>query len=710
MEALDIKIKYTSERDNIIEEFYTPVLSNAIEYKRAVGYFTSNILVEYMTGLLDFYKNGGKMKLIISPHLLEDDIEALKIGNINDKNLNNEAIKRIENQLVEYLKGDKILKKSTELFILLMVNEILEVKIAMPKNEQGLFHEKIGIFTLLNKEKIAIIGSNNETYRSISINHESFNTFSSWKLGQNVYIDDHEKEFDRYWNEESKNLYVFNISEAFVKDIFVKMDGTKDIVEKIEEIELIKYKPESSKKKEIEHLDFEPYGYQETAAKTLLENKGGILEFATGSGKTKTAIYFMELLKKKRSKNFFIIVVPDKTLLEQWYEEIKEYNDNVLRCNSDYPSWRSDLRTMINIYKTPQVTNQIVITTVQTMYSGGLNGMFFKQIKHLNENLILIVDELHRMSTNSRANNLPEAEYKVGLSATPFNNPMTYNDKKISKHFGGIVARYTLEDAIRDKKLVPYNYYPLFVELTFDENERYKALTKVIISLINRLDKKEDTELRKQLELTLFNRARIVYGALNKISTLEEKLKSGFIANKNLLVYCGATSFQAEDIESSVGISADEDGETQLQVVNRLLKKLNIPNAQYTEKENRVERIRNIKLFEQGTMSTLSAIKCLDEGVDIPQIENAVIMASSGNKREFIQRRGRVLRKSPGKEKANIYDFVVIDHESQNSGLNMSERTRVIEFAKLALNYEELIKEYKVYMEGEIYGEEEGTS
>lgn len=701
-DKLEVKIKYTSERNNIIDEFYTPVIANSLVYKRAVGYFTSKILLEYITGLLDFYKNEGKMFLIISPHLYEEDIKALGKGNYSKASLNEDIQRRVESQLMHYLNSSELDRTSTELFFLLIVNGILEVKIAVPKNQVGLFHEKIGIFHLKNSEKIAIIGSNNETYSSVSINHESFNTFCSWKEGQNEYILDHEEEFDQYWSNNSKNLDVLSLDEAFINECFIKIKGSKSIEGKIEEINSIQYKPS---RKKLSHLDFSPYDYQEIAANKLLENKGGVLEFATGSGKTKTAIYFMELLKEERSKNFFLIVLPDKTLLEQWHREVSAYNINVLKCYSDNQGWLSDFRQMIDIYLSPNPTTQVVLTTNQTMFSRGKHSKFLKYLRLLNEDFILIVDELHNWSTKIRTELMPNATYKVGLSATPYNFPMTKYDEKLDQHFKGIISTFTLEDAIEKKRLVPYNYYPIFVTLSEEEENKYKVLSQKIAQLQSMLDSKYDKEIEKNLELLRFQRSRVVYGAINKIHKLGDYLNSNKIPQNNLIIYCGATSYDNEEI-NEIGVSVEEDALTQLQTVNNMLNDLGIQSAQYTQAESREERLRNIDLFTKGTMSTLSAIKCLDEGVDIPQIENAVILASSSNKREFIQRRGRVLRKSDNKTSANIYDFVVIDNHETNSHLNKIERLRVLEFAKLALNYEQIFNENKEYFEGEVYTNE----
>lgn len=667
-----------------------PVLTESKEYKRAVGYFSSTILIEYISSLKDFYLNNGKMKLIISPNLSKVDIEAL----VKSEDYIVESNEMIERQLLEYFSGDSYLKVASELFFQLIVGGILEVKIAVPKNDIGLFHDKIAVFYSKDSdEKIAISGSNNETYNSVSINHESFNTFCSWKEGQEDYVAEHERDFDEYWEDETPSLKVFSLERAIVDNILKENEFTCTIRENFAKLEQHSRDKRTKRGAVLDYLDFIPYDYQSDAARKLLDNNGGILEFATGSGKTKTAVYYMELLKQKYSKAFFVVVVPDMTLMLQWYKELSNYNINIVKCYSDNPGWIKDFRTMIDIYNVPMPSYQVAIVTNQTMFRKGKDNRFLKQLKHISGRYTMIVDEVHNWSTELITNNLPPAKEKVALSATPFNDPQSIFDMKIDKYFGGIVAKYSLKDAIEDGRLVPYNYIPIFVELTTEEKEDYLKLTSKMMSMRGANKKKKDKGIQKMIERLLFARARIVYGAANKLNELEQKLRDAFFEDEHLLIYCGATSYQ--EMEKN-----EETTVTQVKKVNDILARLNLKAAQYTQSEGADDRENAIKLFKEKTLSTLVAIKCLDEGVDIPEIKNAIILASSTNRREFIQRRGRVLRRSPGKHSANIYDFIVYDPTGELKSMNTNERRRFVEFSGLSLNYKQLMTDNKKYMEG----------
>ncbi|WP_240327120.1 DEAD/DEAH box helicase [Latilactobacillus curvatus] len=178
-----------------------------------------------------------------------------------------------------------------------------------------------------------------------------------------------------------------------------------------------------------------------------------------------------------------------------------------------------------------------------------------------------------------------------------------------------------------------------------------------------------------------------------------ESLLDNLKNQKNMLIYCGATSLSEGIVGNTEGNELDqsntEASKKQIEIVNQMLKGKGILAAQYTKDESGNERQDRIDAFKSGVIDTLVAIKALDEGVDIPEISIGIIMASSGNPREFIQRRGRLLRKSAGKEIAVIYDMVVLGEESDYDGINMTELKRVAEFSKAAKNKNEILNEYQ---------------
>ena len=253
-------------------------------------------------------------------------------------------------------------------------------------------------------------------------------------------------------------------------------------------------------------------------------------------------------------------------------------------------------------------------------------------------------------------------------------------------YFGGVIAKYDLEDAIRNDDLVPYNYHPIFVKLDEDEMERYKEESKKISRLIGHDDETKIRNATEILEQLLFKRSRILYNAKEKLEQLKI-LGSKQLNDKYLIVYCGVSTS-----DNLVNVSENEDlSLTQLEAVNVILTQLGLSPVQYTSKESESVRELALNAFKSGTISPLVAIRCLDEGINIPQIRKAILLASSGNPREFIQRRGRLLRNFEDKKIADIYDLVVFSDEEDYDSINKIELKRVKEFLSIADNKDSYI-------------------
>ena len=679
MNSLNIKLKYKTLQDDVVNDFYIPVLSRAKYYYRAVGYFSSSILLDYTKGLIKFIKNNGKIKLIISPYITEKDLKELKYSYDNP----------YENSLLDdlfssFLNGNQKTIAASKLLIMLINSGIIEIKVAEPNDVRGLFHEKIGIFIDNIGNKIAIIGSNNETDSAVTINQESFNTFCSWKQGQTEYINEHISDFDKYWSGKNEYIKLISLKDALKENTLKLFNTNQTIDDLIAEIEDIP---------QTRSLSFSPYDYQRSAVDKWFLTKKGIFKFATGSGKTKTAIFLMEKIKQETRKKYFVVVVPDKTLVNQWSEELAEYSNHILKCFSDNSGWENKMRDVIDIFNLHDKRYQYFVVTNDTFFG----AKFQKELKKINNDYLLIVDECHSWGTERILSNLPNTQMRLGLSATPelfFSETKT---ERLITYFGGIALEYSLENAIHDKKLVGYYYYPIFVNLTEKEIEAYDLLTQKIVKMIGSDVDEFSDHYNKALEMLLFKRAKIIYGAQNKIIELETLIDKSF-DKKRLLVYCGPTAY-TEDLSEEIS----NESMSQLKQVNTLFANKGMRFAQYTSKENDYQRKEAIKSFKNDTYSTLVAIKCLDEGVNIPQIEKAIILASSTNPREFIQRRGRILRNYPGKPYAEIFDFIV--QEERYESLMKKETERLYEFSRIAINKEELLNKFKDLIEKYKLGE-----
>lgn len=421
--------------------------------------------------------------------------------------------------------------------------------------------------------------------------------------------------------------------------------------------------------------------YQKDAINSWIKNNGtGILEMATGTGKTITALYLVSKLYNKFGKLAVIIVCPYQHLVNQWNEGAKAFRMKSILCFGSKNKWKERLREEINSFNMKVVSYISIITTNTTFCTDNFQDM----IKDIRQPIILVFDEVHHIGTDNFKRFMPEnIKFKLGLSATPIRWYDDKGNKIIEDYFKGIIYKFPLEKAIGEF-LTPYFYYPHVVYLTDEEcKEYYKLSSKIGRFLVDKDSETEYLFLDKIVRMLLIRRARLIGRAENKIVKLKSCLK-GKENTKYNLFYVG---------DGKIG------NERQIKKVIKMLgDELSMKVSGFTSKENKKERLQILKSYESGNLQGLVAIKCLDEGVNIPLIQTAYILASSRNPREFIQRRGRVLRKHPMKKYSNIHDFIVIPKDIKNLAcletniFNMErklvkkELLRVDEFSKMAIN------------------------
>ena len=681
--------------DNIVEDFFFFLLSNAKKYDRAVGFFSSSVLIELSKGLINLVKNGGKMRLITSPKLQEQDIQAIKDG-YDRREVIDRAIMR------EWHEPKNNIEKERLNFLSHMISDgYLDIKIAF-KKPIGLYHEKIGILTDEDGNTVAFSGSLNESDQAISLNFESIDAFTSWnepsRTNQKVEY------FEETWSNLTKSLEVIDFPKVAREKLqSYKKEKYNEDIDKYEK-ESMSYDNEDNNDTKIENIEVQtprnvpklPFerlrDYQESAISNWAKmNYQGIFDMATGTGKTYTGIgALVDLYKYCDSDLAVVICCPFIHLVEQWVEDLILFNITPIvgYGASSQKDWKKKLKNAIDYHNNKIDGSKFFcfITTNATFYSDFVQ----EQIARLDNKSLLMVDEAHYFGAESIRKRLPENfNYRLALSATIERHGDDEGTDAIFNYFGEKCIEYTLEMAIEAEKLTPYYYYPVLVYLTPDELSKYKELTKKIAKYIVGGDKKHIPEAAKPF---LLKRARLIAGAENKIAALKEKILP--YKNKNhLLVYCGATMIDNPDSEES-------DSIRQINAVCRMLgNELDMSVAQFTSQENMQERKTIKEVFGKGDMiQVLVAIKCLDEGFNIPEIQTAFILASTTNPKEYIQRRGRVLRTAKGKEYAEIYDFITLPRPVEESqilstyeqqyeqGLVRREFARMQEFNRLALN------------------------
>lgn len=685
---LPLRQRYTSQ-DDTLNEFFIPVIANSKYYYRASGYFSSSILAAAARGLVHFIKKGEKMYLITGVLLSQKDVEAINNGLATPPEI-------IEQKLLKELEEtdfeDVIIKRRLEVLAWLVSQGKLEIKLAIPfENDkikssptgEAIWHSKFAIFEDFYGNKLHIEGSINETAKGWIDNAESFSVHRSWIEGERGYILSAEEEFWATWNNINPKVRTYTIPDA-VKQKLVRI-APKDIKEIVDPEEVLRKR--SSSKKLIKL-----WPHQEEAIQAWYNNgRKGILSMATGSGKTLAALFAIKRLPKDA---FVILLVPSKELVTQWIKEIKRVfpESPIIICSSQNPGWKSTLKEFILAYQQKR-NKKFIISTIRSASS----DTFIEIINQkLGEKYVLIADEVHRLGAKKSRRIMKDLEPalgRLGLSATPTRIWDDVGTDMIMKYFGGIIYEYSLRDAIRDGRIVPYEYYIEIVPLTEEELYEYKDISRGIYrkykSILTKYKLPENTPLKeilvrledktevKTIQSLLLKRANIIKKAENKIQKTIEILEKEGDKLGRCLIYC-------QDTE-------------QLELLAKEMSRRGYKFLKYLGVQEKEKKAEHLRLFEEGIVKFLLSIRCLDEGVDIPASDSAIILASSKNPREFIQRRGRVLRKAPNKEKAIIYDLFVFPYdETYNYDIEPTE----IEIFERELNRSLIFLESAVNSEG----------
>ena len=662
---------------DIIKNFYSPLLEQSIRYDRAAGYFSSRVFASAARGIAGLVRNNGRMRLITSHAFTPKDTKTLQdhfsVEQISNDLINNfvESYNKLENL------SQTIAKNHVAAMCWMLREGFLEIKVVIPisadltalsPDEIDKFHPKFGIFKDPEGNVVAFSGSVNETESAWKRNIENFDVYQSWKSGESKWIDPKIVRFEKLWNGEISDKWKIIDLPTAVKDKIILDFAPTDF-------------PSDLEVPEIE-IDKGLRDYQIEAVNLWIKaDRRGILEMATGTGKTRTAKACIESSLTLGSL-LTVVVVPYQHIGDQWSKELKEHKQIIISDN-----WRKKLSEARADVALGRILNLTIIVVKNTAGSKDFTSAL-ELISQEFTNTLIIGDEVHWLGARDFQSSLIEfANFRLGLSATP----VRYFDEEgtdlLIKYFGGSVYKLTIKEALKitDEQgqsiLCPYEYNPKFVSLTKSELEDYRELT----GKINKLSfMQDDYDVAKQLTLLRNERSGIAKKASSKIPAFLKLIDELPKPLKQCIVYCADKS--------------------QLQQVAEIMHELKIDTQQITGDESTSksekwggmnEREFILKNFASEKLGVLLAIRCLDEGVDIPSARLGIILASSGNPKEFIQRRGRLMRFFKDKEKATIYDFCVLpmskDDPVNDLHLVKVELDRISEFADDAINRLEVL-------------------
>ncbi len=692
LSKIRFKSEYRSLLCDISKEFLIPALSQSTIYERSVGFFSSSSLSKIAVGINSLVNNGGHIHLVASPYLSSDDLEAIRKGYNERNSIVIEAVKR---QMVEAVAEEE--KERLNYLANLISDGILDIKIAITDdtNKAGMYHEKMGIMSD-GENTIAFSGSMNESVTAFEANYETIDVFCSWKNDFELErVNNKKNAFTSIWNNTEPNITIIDFPD--LNDEIIRKYQTYDI----DDYTKISFSGETKKRTCIPvGLNF--YDYQTQAIDKWEENKYvGIFDMATGTGKTYTALGAIDRISRKhKSKLAVVIVCPYIHLVDQWVEDMYMFGLSPIIGHSNSPQgdYKTRLRNAIVSFNCD--TNDFIcfICTNSTFKTNQITNI----LSTIRGDKLLVVDEAHNAGAESFSFALSTTyKYRLALSATFERFRDEEGTQRLYDFFGEKCITYSLDDAIQNNFLSHYRYYPIFTTLSDSELEEYSRLTREIKACYPVDDKSGKKKLSEKAENLIRQRARLVAGAINKAEKLEEIMRQ-YKNDSHILVYCGATKLFNQPYDEDI------EGIRQIDYITNIMgNKLDMRVAQFTSQEDGNQRAKIKSNFSSGDeLQAIIAIKCLDEGVNIPNIDKAFILASTTNPKEYIQRRGRVLRLSKGKEYAIIYDFITLprsvnearalspDEIQDEKCLVKNELIRLREFARLSDNAWEFISQY----------------
>ena len=693
---------YRSDTEHEPMEFYLKALSNSNRFDLLLGYFSFSAINVLALGFSKFLANGGKMRVVANNILTPRDQEAIILA----KEPHVEGLIDITDirNLRYYL--DDYGKHFFECMAWLIREKRIEIILVKPKERKGISHFKSGVF--YNEEtKVAFTASSNFTAYGMLENTEELSAFLKWENSRSSKkIEAQEQYFETIFSGKANFLEYIPVESA--KHGLLEEFGGKTLKElEISQEKLIDLKKSKNQNKRLQkvlvnfgknikdevnvspHFPFDegPRDYQKVAYKEWVKNnKTGVFAMATGTGKTITALNCLLNEYKAQGQYKAIILVPSIALLNQWEEEVQSFNFNTILKIGGGNKWENELATYVSNLSWGVDSDLIVIST----YGSFVTDRFQKYFKKIQSKFLLIADEAHNMGAKNFSQLLPEINVKsrIGLSATPkriYDEEGTEALDKFFKDQPPYIYQFGIEKALKAGFLTEYVYFPIIVELKDSELEEYMEISKKLLRFFDA----DSGEFKSDpiVEILLLKRKSIIHKASRKLLAFKSIVAE--LAKKDKLKY--VFTYVPE------GYVKNTDGDSE-RMLDQFIKagaetNQNLKMNSYTTSDSDLKDL--LLGFTEGKIDMLFAMKMLDEGVDVPRAEIGIFCSSTGNPRQFIQRRGRLLRKHKHKAFATIYDMVVTPTQKGNRNLlfNMErslvkkELQRVGYFASLSMNF-----------------------
>ena len=709
---------YRPGEDYSPERFFNDSLRNSNEFDLQLGYFSSAAISVLADGFATFISNGGRMRLVINQIVSEADKKAICKG-VDGGTIDCFDLTNFEELRKTF---DEYQQQFFDCLAFLINKQRIDIRIIRPRSRKGIAHTKSGQFRD-GDSVTSFTGSANFTINGL------FNNLEEIKIDRSDSVDgmvrkriaSQRTEFDSIMNRQKRgieylspeNLVAAVVSAFGDKDIEELLDVDRKLkrIKAEKAIRSINDEKTAAHDEEWDSIPHFPYpsgprDYQKQAFENWKNNgQRGLFAMATGTGKTITSLNCLLEIYKRKGYYKAIILVPTQTLVEQWEKECRKFNfSEIIKVYSKNTKWREEIERISFNERYGAYNNVSVSYIIISTYASFTRKRIFDSFCVFDkQRTLLIADECHNLGSLSLLRRLPQIPYlrRIGLSATPERQYDDAGNTSIREFFGvngGYTFEYNMEEAIRNGVLCKYYYYPHVVKLTAVELHSYVLLSAKIAKYFNyntgMFDNADDV-----LKMLLLARKRIVQKAENKYGVFCDIMKKRYVEKGNLkfsLVYVpegNKPDYEDDDFSNAEEIENDPEAEHLIDTYTKAVVDIDSTITVRKFVAGQKDREKVLYDFASGKLQVLTSMKCLDEGIDVPRSEFAVFCSSTGNPRQFIQRRGRILRTHSDKSYAEIHDLVVVPEINPGSDsfrmerlLLKNELNRVSNFALLSEN------------------------
>ena len=705
-EIRNLKPFYKNGTDNIGNDFLKPCLKNCVKWRRGTLGFSSSALKTWAGSFTNILENVQKIEILADiSHVNDKQLILALEHNASDEEKRKTLIRHSEKIILTAIGADMTDSTPREyiwkLLHYLLASEILEIKFAtntITTGNRNLYHPKGGYFLFEDGEAIAHDGSFNESESGHQFNNETVHVFHKSKEEDRFFMV--QRSVDEDWNG-NDYVKVSKLSKEVMQKIKLNAPkkfpkppskaGTNEEPIEVKKINIPEI-PET-----LWGQEFELRKHQDKAYKQWIRQGGqGILWHATGSGKTITSLYTLSEVALAGNKLIAIIHVPFTPLADQWIEELKKFNLHAIKCYGSSVKWTNELEiAMLKFVQAEKPFVQPLVVIDKTFFMESFQEILKEMDNDPSINIFYICDECHRFAKKDRTKKLPNARFKMGLSGTPFNSEdnSSIGDVELINYFGEVCDKYEIAEAMKDKVLTQYDYIPIKCYLNDDELEEVREIERKI----GQGGFDEDGMPNEASNIASGFRNRLLARIEDKFTKFIQLIDQDDVKSKKeqslFFVGDGSTELELDQDDSTTELQVKV-----LEKFGKILADKGWAYSRFTADESSSARSNIINQFKNNDIDAILAIRILDEGIDLPGVMRAFLLASTSNRRQFVQRRGRILRKAEGKEKAVIYDFIVLPPEGENCAFVKREIDRLIEIGQDSLpasknNSKELVKE-----------------